>query len=117
MTTENADTSIDTTDTADDTDTGSTETTDSPRDIQTLLSLKTYQGMTDEEIQIIIDFKEEQARNDTVTNAKVAMELESINATTEIRNQVASEANDILKQLLSKSLDLTTIKDDDAQEG
>lgn len=42
---------------------------DSPRDIGTLLALGTYQGMTDEEIEKVIDYKVELARMDVQSNA------------------------------------------------
>lgn len=113
MTTENVEFDDTTTTETDDT----SSTTSKPRNIKELLTLTTYQGMTDDEIQLIIDYRVEQAHTDEVVKAQIAIEVTTMNETAEIRSQQASESNDILKQLLSKSLDLTTIKDDDAQEG
>lgn len=39
------------------------EINDEPRPISTLLTLETYQGMTDEEINMVIDYKIERAIN------------------------------------------------------
>lgn len=98
------------------TDNVDTEVTAKPRDLSELLKLKTFQGMSDEEIQLIIDWNVENARFDEVTKVRMASEIESMNSTVEVRNSVAKEANDILKQLLSKPLELDIISDNDATE-
>lgn len=104
----------------DDTTTTETEntysTTSKPRDIKELLTLTTYQGMTDDEIQLIIDYRVEQARTDEVLKAQIAIEVTTMNETAEIRSRQAVESNNILKQLLAKDLNLATIEDADAQE-
>ena len=41
------------------------------RDINVLLGLSTYQGMTDEEIDLIIDYKINNALNSTEMNTKI----------------------------------------------
>lgn len=94
----------------------SINTTSKSRDIKELLTLSTYQGMTDNEIQLVIDYRVEQARTDEIVKAQIAIEITSMNATSEVRSQQAAESNNILKQLLSKELNLDTIVDTNAQE-
>lgn len=66
---------------------------ESPRDINTLLSLDTYQGMTDEEIDILIEYKCEVA----VSN-KIAESIQSV----EEDSRKAMDA--ILDRLIDNSL-------------
>lgn len=106
MTTEDTSTTVDesTEPTAED-----SGTTTKQRTVAEILALGTFQGCTDEEIQSVIDFKVEDARNDTESKARQAAVIESMNETTEKWNQAAEEANDILKQLLAADLNLGKI--------
>ena len=80
-----------------------------PRDINILLNLGTFQGMTDEEIQIVIDYKIKYALSEQEIKLKQAVYIEKMNSDIALSTQVANEANDIYKEILGKSLKLETV--------
>ena len=80
-----------------------------PRDISILLNLGTFQGMTDEEIQMVIDYKIKYALSDKDIKLKQATYIEKMNSDIALSTQVANEANDIYKEILGKSLKLETV--------
>lgn len=96
-------------------DTPITDTNDSevkplpPRDINILLNLGTFQGMTDEEIQMILDYKIKYALSEQEIKLKQAVYIEKMNSDIALSTQVANEANDIYKEILGKSLKLETV--------
>lgn len=75
---------------------------DSPRELNELLNLGTYQGMTDEEIQMVIDFKVNAEVTRRITEGKkAALTLQS--ETVVAQNQESSQrALDVLESILSK---------------
>lgn len=97
----------------------STDTTEQPtqRSVQDLLKLDTFQGMTDPEIQSLIDYYVELAHMDEQTKAYQAAAITSMNETTERWNKAADESNDLLKQMLSVDLNLGKIGTDGFPEG
>lgn len=92
-------------------DNTSAEVKPEQRPVNELLNLKTYQGMTDDEIKSVIDWYVKQARNDEETKAAQSAIIVSMNSTTEAYAKAAEESNNVLKQLLSKPLNLVTIED------
>lgn len=80
-----------------------------PRDINILLNLDTFQGMTDEEIQMVIDYKIKYALSEQEIKLKQAVYIEKMNSDIALSTQVANEANDIYKEILGKSLKLETV--------
>lgn len=80
-----------------------------PRDINILLNLSTFQGMTDEEIQMVIDYKIKYALSEQEIKLKQAVYIEKMNSDIALSTQVANEANDIYKEILGKSLKLETV--------
>lgn len=80
-----------------------------PRDINVLLNLGTFQGMTDEEIQMIIDYKIKYALSEQQIKLKQAVYIEKMNSDIALSTQVANQANDIYKEILGKSLQLETV--------
>ena len=80
-----------------------------PRDINILLNLGTFQGMTDDEIQIVIDYKIKYALSEQEIKLKQAVYIEKMNSDIALSTQVANEANDIYKEILGKSLKLETV--------
>lgn len=92
------------------TDTNDTEVKQlPPRDINILLNLGTFQGMTDEEIQMVIDYKIKYALSEQEIKLKQAVYIEKMNSDIALSTQVANEANDIYKEILGKSLKLETV--------
>lgn len=80
-----------------------------PRDINILLNLGTFKGMTDEEIQMVIDYKIKYALSEQEIKLKQAVYIEKMNSDIALSTQVANEANDIYKEILGKSLKLETV--------
>lgn len=80
-----------------------------PRDINVLLNLGTFQGMTDEEIQIIIDYKIKYALSDQKIKLEQAVYIEKMNSDITLSTQATNQANDIYKEILGKSLNLETV--------
>lgn len=104
------------------TDTTESKNTDTPeqpaqRSVQDLLKLDTFQGMTDQEIQSLIDYYVELAHTDEQTKAYQAAAITSMNENTERWNKAADESNDLLKQMLSVDLNLGKIGADGFPEG
>lgn len=122
MTTDNASSNTDesTKTTAEETGTTTdvTETTDSgetsgeqpvQRSVHELLKLGTFQGMTDAEIQSLIDYYVEVAHNDEHTKAVQATEIQTMNAQCAAYDSLRDDANSVLKQVLSAPLNLARI--------
>ena len=122
MTTDNASSTTDesTKTTAEETGTTTdvTETTDSgetsgeqpvQRSVHELLKLGTFQGMTDAEIQSLIDYYVEVAHNDEHTKAVQATEIQTMNAQCAAYDSLRDDANSVLKQVLSAPLKLARI--------
>ena len=122
MTTENASSTTDesTKTTAEETGTTTDETgtTDSgetgseqpvQRSVHELLKLGTFQGMTDAEIQSLIDYYVEVAHNDEHTKAVQATEIQTMNAQCAAYDSLRDDANSVLKQVLSAPLNLARI--------
>ena len=117
MTTDNASSTTDesTKTTAEETGTTTdvTETTDSgetsgeqpvQRSVHELLKLGTFQGMTDAEIQSLIDYYVEVAHNDEHTKVVQATEIQTMNAQCAAYDSLRDDANSVLKQVLAAPL-------------
>jgi hypothetical protein len=122
MTTDNASSTTDesTKTTAEETGTTTDETgtTDSgetsgeqpvQRSVHELLKLGTFQGMTDAEIQSLIDYYVEVAHNDEHTKAVQATEIQTMNAQCAAYDSLRDDANSVLKQVLAAPLNLAII--------
>lgn len=122
MTTDNASSTTDestkTTTEETGTTTDVTETTDSgetsgeqpvQRSVHELLKLGTFQGMTDAEIQSLIDYYVEVAHNDEHTKVVQATEIQTMNAQCAAYDSLRDDANSVLKQVLAAPLNLAII--------
>ena len=122
MTTDNASSTTDesTKTTAEETGTTTDETgtTDSgepsgeqpvQRSVHELLKLGTFQGMTDAEIQSLIDYYVEVAHNDEHTKVVQATEIQTMNAQCAAYDSLRDDANSVLKQVLAAPLNLAII--------
>lgn len=122
MTTDNASSTTDestkTTTEETGTTTDVTETTESgetsgeqpvQRSVHELLKLGTFQGMTDAEIQSLIDYYVDVAHNDEHTKAVQATEIQTMNAQCAAYDSLRDDANSVLKQVLSAPLNLARI--------
>ena len=100
------------------TTTDGTETTESvgtgseqpvQRSVHELLKLGTFQGMTDAEIQSLIDYYVNVAHNDEHTKVVQATEIQTMNAQCAAYDSLRDDANSVLKQVLSAPLNLARI--------
>lgn len=95
--------------------TGTTESGDTSgeqpvqRSVHELLKLGTFQGMTDAEIQSLIDYYVEVAHNDEHTKAVQATEIQTMNAQCAAYDSLRDDANSVLKQVLAAPLNLAII--------
>lgn len=79
------------------------------RSVHELLKLGTFQGMTDAEIQSLIDYYVDVAHNDEHTKVVQATEIQTMNAQCAAYDSLRDDANSVLKQVLSAPLNLARI--------
>ena len=79
------------------------------RSVHELLKLGTFQGMTDAEIQSLIDYYVEVAHNDEHTKVVQATEIQTMNAQCAAYDSLRDDANSVLKQVLAAPLNLAII--------
>lgn len=79
------------------------------RSVHELLKLGTFQGMTDAEIQSLIDYYVEVAHNDEHTKVVQATEIQTMNTQCAAYDSLRDDANSVLKQVLSVPLNLARI--------
>lgn len=79
------------------------------RSVHELLKLDTFKGMTDAEIQSLIDYYVEVAHNDEHTKAVQATEIQTMNAQCAAYDSLRDDANSVLKQVLAAPLNLAII--------
>ena len=95
--------------------TGTTESGDTSseqpvqRSVHELLKLGTFQGMTDAEIQSLIDYYVDVAHNDEHTKVVQATEIQTMNAQCAAYDSLRDDANSVLKQVLSVPLNFARI--------
>lgn len=75
-----------------------------PRDINVLLALRTYQGMTDEEIDLLIDYKIQQEKTSAEHLAFVAAQTMRANETVEIQRQSCKNLESMLQSTIKASI-------------
>lgn len=108
MTTENTDVSGTTTD-AKDTAASQDDTQPKKRSVAELISLGTYQGMTDEEIQSIIDFEKNLAEQNGRIEALKQTDIVTMNEILESNRAAQQHSEEVLKSVLTAPLKLATI--------
>ena len=85
-----------------------------PRSIGELLSIPTYQGMSDDEIQSIIDFKCDLARRDSISRAQQQTNLVAMNSMVELHAKSLEESTRLYEGLLAREARPAIIEDGDA---
>lgn len=73
-------------------------------DLDALLRAETYQGMTDEEIDAIIDYKVERAKSD----ATISKDMEAHQAIMQSLMSTQAESNAKVKDMFQAALDAPT---------
>lgn len=79
-------------------------TTTEPRDLDALLKLGTYQDMSDEEIEIVIEWRCQEYARTAEFKAQVNAELERGELYAQMYDEQAKYANSVLDALVAKAL-------------
>lgn len=90
-------------------ETGTIEDKPRKRSLSELMALKTYQGMTDEEIQSIIDFEKQIAMQDGRAEALRTTDIVAMNEIIESNRSAQRQSEEVLKSVLTVPLRLATI--------
>lgn len=85
------------------------ETTQEPRNINVLLSLDTYQGMTDAEIELILNYKIDQAVSSRELLAKIAAITNKEEQCIADNRASAQAAHDMLQSILSSTFPIIPV--------
>lgn len=85
-----------------------------PRPIEDLVKLDSYQGMTDEEINILMQYHLEIAIKDSAYQAALEAQRKAEQAKIESYRSLADRAKERLDELTAASLQLGVIKEDEA---
>lgn len=93
--------------TSNDTSTSITEEAKN-RSVNELLKLTTYQGMTDSEIDSLIDYNVNLARMNGMVDAKAAIMSETNNAIIEEQKQSCANSQKVLESLLNRPVTLVS---------
>jgi len=81
------------------------------RDVPTLLNLDTYQGMSDEEIQSLIDYHKEKAVRDYQISGDTTIIQESMAVQLELYSDIARHSSDMLQSVLSQPIPWVTVSE------
>lgn len=82
------------------------------RDISTLLSLDTYQDMSDEEIDLLIDYKIQLALDSEEQTAKMDAIQQQVAAQASAYQTMAADAHDVLYSELNRQVPWATVAAD-----
>lgn len=81
------------------------------RDVPTLLSLDTYQGMSDKEIQSLIDYHVETALESDTQRASIESIQAVTRAQTDAYRRMADDSHDVLQSVLSQPIPWVTVSE------
>ena len=84
-------------------------TTTNPRDINVLLGLSTYQGMTDEEIELVIEYRAQQIVQQQQLETKNALEQQKITAMIAQWAQDSQTSYNMLQSILNRNVNITPL--------
>lgn len=79
------------------------------REVSELLSLDTFQGMTDDEIQSIIDYKMRVAFDSALTSAIIAEHTEHLNNIAEDNRRNMETINDMVKSIVRRQVPMQEV--------
>jgi hypothetical protein len=79
------------------------------RDLDTLLSLNTYQGMTDDEIESIIEYKIYVAKCDAQSKLMYNKITEETSARVAAYNETSRKTMELVQSILNRPLQLRTV--------
>lgn len=79
------------------------------RDVNVLLHLDTYQGMSDAEIQSIIDFKVDEAKRDARNELELETQFQETHALVAAREAHAQAAANMLESMMGMEIPWVTV--------
>jgi len=82
-----------------------------PRELSTLIGLKTYQGMTDEEINLILNYKIETEVRKRISEGNKAVNIIQMEEMISQNKESSKAAMDVLKSILDKRPILNTVEE------
>ena len=82
------------------------------RDIPTLLALDTYQGMSDEEIESLIEYHRNMAVRDYQLSGDTTLIQETMAVQLELYSDIARHSADMLQSRLSQQIPWATVSED-----
>lgn len=82
------------------------------RDIPTLLNLSTYQGMSDEEIESLIEYHKNMAVRDYQLTGDKTLIQQSMDVQLELYSDIARTSSDVLQSVLSKPIPWVSVSED-----
>lgn len=82
------------------------------RDIPTLLNLSTYQGMSDEEIESLIEYHKSMAVRDYQLTGDKTLIQQSMEVQLALYSDIAKASSDVLQSVLSKPIPWATVSAD-----
>ncbi len=77
-----------------------TTTDEKTRTLDELLALDTYQGMTDAEIDVILDYKIKQAVTEREVLARIELQIQTAEQVIADNRRSAQEAHDVLQSIV-----------------
>lgn len=72
-----------------------------PRNINELLLLDTYQGMTDDEIELVIEYRAKRKVTEIITSATYQSGIQNQNAIVELHRATCEKSHAVLESILS----------------
>lgn len=89
-----------------------TENVNTPRDLNTLINLDTYQGMTDEEIELIINYKIESKVRERIIEASKTLNTLKMEAILQQNVESSQRAMSMLQSIRDRKPVLHTVGGD-----
>jgi hypothetical protein len=82
-----------------------------PRELSVLIGLQTYQGMTDEEINLILNYRIETEVRKRISEGNKAINIIQMEAMINQNKESSTAAMDVLKSILNRKPILNTVEE------
>ena len=86
-----------------------TTNTENKRELNELLALKTYQGMSDEEIELVLNYKINQEVNHRFSQGKAAAIINGMEQLIIDNNASSAAARDVLQSIIGRTPTLKSV--------
>jgi hypothetical protein len=82
-----------------------------PRELSVIIGLQTYQGMTDEEINLILNYRIETEVRKRISEGNKAVNIIQMEAMIDQNKESSTTAMDVLKSILNRKPILNTVEE------